>query len=227
MTLRKYLAAVWAVLFLAISATPAPAQLLLLGAGKGTPGPAAPTPTTFDSGNTAAVVSLDATKLIATKASGAVWASTRTIASVNGATCAYAEFTNSGTGQVAIGVASSGVSTTGFPGNDANGISNPSTDTNIYAGGGGAGVITSTWNSTGNKVKLVVKGTKVWFANIGQPWMAGGGGADPDTNTGGDTLPAGTVYIYASAEPTGSAITGNFGQSTFTDTPPAGCTGTF
>jgi hypothetical protein len=84
-----------------------------------------------------------------------------------------------------------------------------------------------TWaNGTVGGIAVDLDNRKIWFRKAPAGNWNNSGTADPATNAGGVTIPAGTMvpFVTFGAAAAGFVWTANFGASTFTGAVPSGFT---
>lgn len=125
-------------------------------------------------------------------------------------------------GQCIVGVMSSSVSLTSYPGGNTNGIGAVFNGA-IYTNGSPTGVTGSSFRG-GDTVEVAVDlgALLFWFRVNGGPWSGGG---DPATGVGGASFAAavGPFFItQCHSNNTATRMTANFGASAFAHAPPSG-----
>ena len=135
---------------------------------------------------------------------------------------AYAEFTLDTIGSAAIGIA---LATAPISGANPQGHADSwvlNFGSGFWENTGGDDTASGFSFSPGDIMQIALKGTKLWWGRNGV-W-ANSGDPAAGTNAAYGTL-SGVFYpIYIQSGGTAAAATGNFGQSAFTYTPPAGFT---
>jgi hypothetical protein len=184
-------------------------------------------PTTLDSGNTDATITLSNGDLTATKSSGANWKSTRSVFSAASGLYYYevsVVLTAVGQGTM-IGVGNTSAATSNYCGADSNGWSFYNYDGKIWisaAPGAAYGAAFATNDVVG--VALDLDNNFIYFA-INGTWQNSGDPTSGASGTGAGIASAtGTYFAYLSFYTATHAFTCNFGASSFVYTPPAGYT---
>jgi hypothetical protein len=133
-----------------------------------------------------------------------------------------------GGGNTGIGVGTTGSNYTGMGNNATAGAIVYCNNGSIYANGASTGFVGVGAFASGNVIGIAIDldNRKAWFRKGAAGVWNGMTFDDPVTNTGGATIPAGTIVPFCcfggSAATTGNTWTANFGTSAFVGTVPSG-----
>jgi len=144
----------------------------------------------------------------------------------------YFEITSTtylGGGNNGLGIGTTASTYTGMGNNATTGVNMYISDGSIYANGSSAGVAIGGLSSgTLACIAVDLDNRKIWFRKTISGNWNNSGTANPATNVGGITIPAGTMVPFCTFGGTGggpnNVLTANFGASAFSGAVPSGFT---